>query len=777
MILFCSQNNLDFIENKICNLRIVNQYEITGPLSKPTSWLLASAFQLLICFAIITVDPAVWAQTPAGPLTNAADVISLPADQASHMLKVSLTGIVTAADPVLRGRFFIQDATGGVFVDNVNGRPVAPGDVVEVSGITYAGAFAPTVTAPKVRVIGTAPLPSAKLVSIEQLMSGSEDSQRIEISGIVRDARKDGSRLTMDLVAGGYRFRAYLSVDPGFQPENLVGAQVRVRGTAAEAHNRSLRQLVAVEVYIPHLADLVVESSESMNPFDRPVIPLDKLAQFRRGNSLAQRVHVRGAVTFQRPGQYIFLEDGLFGLQVQSRQRTELTPGEVVDAVGFLSFENYLPVLQDAVFRNAQEPGVPVKPQPATIEELQSGHYHADYISLSGKVIELTVNRGRPGAAAAGVTTMVLQASNFTFTAIADNLAGQAVLATIPLGTVLEVSGICLTQINSDGKLESFQILIRNPNDVVILQKPGWLTAQRLWIGFLIVCSLLLVIVSWTVMLSRKNTVLNFLIGEREKAQLALQQANDQLEERVKERTAQLKFEITTRKESEVQFKGVLMERTRLAQELHDTVEQTLTGIALQLDAASKLHDRSPPSSLHHLELARSLMSKSQVEVRQSIWDLRSRALEQFDLATALAEGARQITSGTKVQVHFVALGEPRFLPEVVEENLLRIGQEALANIIKHSSATRVNVELQYESRQVSLQLQDNGIGFDRENVVGPGEGHFGLLGMSERAKRLEGRFILSSQPGAGTLVRVEIPLNPAREFQSPAAADRVPAK
>ena len=718
------------------------------------------------------VAPVALAQPSVGLLTNAADVISLPADQASRFLKVFVTGVVTAADPALKGRFFVQDSTGGIFVDNVNGRPVVPGDVVEVSGITYAGAFAPTVTAPKVRLTGTAPLPVAKPVSIEQLMSGSEDSQRIEVSGVVRDARKDGARLTMDLVAGGYRFRAYLTVGTNFQPGNLVGAQVRVRGTAAEAHNRSLRQLIAVEVYIPDLADLEVEQSESIDPFARPVIPINKLAQFRRGSSLAQRVHVQGVVTFQRPGESVFLEDGVFGLQVRSRQLTELTSGKVVDAVGFLSFENYLPVLQDAVFRKTNDPEVLVRPQPATIEELQSGLYHADYISLTGKLIEFTVNHGRQGAAPLGVTTMVLQASNYTFMAVADNLAGQSMLATIPVGSILEVSGICLTQIDKDGKLESFQILIGNPKDVVVITKPGWLTLQRLLVGFSIVCFLLIVIVSWTVMLSRKNSVLNFLIGEREKAQLALQQANEQLEERVKERTAQLKFEITARKESEVQFKAVLMERTRLAQELHDTVEQTLTGIALQLDTASKLRDRSPEDSLRHLELARSLMSKSQVEVRQSIWDLRSRALEQFDLPTILAEGARQITSGTKVQVHFETKGEPRSLPEVVEENLLRIGQEALANIIKHSGANNANIELRFERLRVGLQVADDGVGFDRENVVGPSEGHFGLLGMAERAKRLGGQFILSSKPNAGTLVRVEIPLDPAPEFQPPTAAD-----
>jgi len=171
---------------------------------------------------------------------------------------------------------------------------------------------------------------------------------------------------------------------------------------------------------------------------------------------------------------------------------------------------------------------------------------------------------------------------------------------------------------------------------------------------------------------------------------------------------------------------------------------------------------------VRHLELARSLMAKSQEEMRQSVWDLRSRAREQFDLASALAEGGRQITSGTYVQFNLETEGEMQTLPEVVEENLLRIGQEALANIIKHSQATSATMKLQFEHRQVSLQVKDNGIGFDRERVVGPTEGHFGLLGMSERARRLGGVFVIVSQPGKGTTLRVEIPLDSLPETQPP---------
>ena len=269
-------------------------------------------------------------------------------------------------------------------------------------------------------------------------------------------------------------------------------------------------------------------------------------------------------------------------------------------------------------------------------------------------------------------------------------------------------------------------------------------------------------------MVSRKNSVLNLLIREREKAQRELQQAHDQLEQRVQERTAELKFQITARKESEIQFKATLAERTRLAQELHDTVEQTLTGLALQLDTAAKLRTTSPSDALGRLELARNLMSRSQIEVRQSVWDLRRLVQEQFDLSSALLENARQITSGGNVEVDLKTSGPVQPLPEVVEENFLRICREALTNVMKHAGATFVNIQLDFEPRQVVLRIRDNGRGFDPQTAVGPRDGHFGLLGMSERVKRIGGRFNLISSPGNGATVQVEIPLHQLQETALP---------
>jgi signal transduction histidine kinase len=165
-------------------------------------------------------------------------------------------------------------------------------------------------------------------------------------------------------------------------------------------------------------------------------------------------------------------------------------------------------------------------------------------------------------------------------------------------------------------------------------------------------------------------------------------------------------------------------------------------------------------------------MAQSQVEVRRSVWDLRCRALEVFDLPGALLRSARQIADGANIKVEVETKGTARALPEIVEENLLRIGQEALTNILKHSAAATASIELEFAVQKVILQVKDDGCGFTLENSAGPRHGHFGLLGMSERAKRLGGQVLFTSAPQKGTTVRVEIPLRPVPEFPGADLAD-----
>ena len=686
----------------------------------------------------------------------------LPPTALPSELKFPSTGVVTDAEPNWRGRYFVQDASGGVFVNNVESKPPAPGDVIEVTGVSMAGGYAPCIDLPQWKKIGTAPLPPAKFPTIENFMEGKEDSQRIEMTGIVRAASTNYDRLGVQMVAGGYRFRAFAPIPPGINPQSLVGARVRVRGTAGVSFNPVLRHFLTIVIYAPSVSDFSVEEPAIVNPFQDPLTSLNGIAQYRNGPSASGRIHVKGVVVFQRPGEDIFLQDSTGGLQVKSEDKTTFSPGDIIEAVGFPGVQNFLPVLEDAIFRKTSEAKVPVVPSVYLESELQSGLHNASFVTLKGVLLNRLTKgvKSHVSGVTSPQTVLVLQDdTNFVFTAEKEGIEEESELTSLPIGSTVEVSGICLLQSAEDGKTKSIQLLVPSSQYIRIVSKPTWLTQH-----FLAVLAGAFVVIifgsTWIAMVLRRNSALRLLIHERELDRKELQKAHDTLEWRVKERTRQLKIQITARKESDLQSKAILSERTRLAKELHDTIEQTMTGVTLQLNAVAKLLQQNPDTAGHHLSLARSMVRSSRVDLRRSIWDLRSRELEQFDLPTALLISGNQIADGANIRIEVEKKGTVRPLPEIIEENILRVGQEAITNTVKHSGATHLTLELEFTPENVFLTVKDNGNGFTPDNCLGPNHGHFGLLGMTERAKRLSGNILVTSAPGMGTTIRMEIPIS-----------------
>jgi signal transduction histidine kinase len=139
--------------------------------------------------------------------------------------------------------------------------------------------------------------------------------------------------------------------------------------------------------------------------------------------------------------------------------------------------------------------------------------------------------------------------------------------------------------------------------------------------------------------------------------------------------------------------------------------------------------------------------------------DLRSSVLEGQDLATALESGARVWTAGSGVEATVDADGQPGELPQTMEQHLLRIAQEAVTNVLKHAGATKIAIRLRTAERKLCLRIKDNGRGFEEQDVFSSLGGHFGLIGMRERAERLGGELRLESRPGGGTEVEVTVPL------------------
>lgn len=201
---------------------------------------------------------------------------------------------------------------------------------------------------------------------------------------------------------------------------------------------------------------------------------------------------------------------------------------------------------------------------------------------------------------------------------------------------------------------------------------------------------------------------------------------------------------------------AILDERNRIAREIHDTLAQGFTGIVLQLEAAEQSMFESPQHAATHIDSAKRLARESLNEARRSVWALRPGQLEQRDLAEAIRREAELLASEGSVSTRYRVTGTRRRLPVEVEGTLLRICQESLTNIRKHAAAHHADVELVFGDDVITLHVHDDGMGFD---PALPRNGSFGLIGIDERARQCRGGARVTSAPGKGTHIEVEIPV------------------
>lgn len=204
------------------------------------------------------------------------------------------------------------------------------------------------------------------------------------------------------------------------------------------------------------------------------------------------------------------------------------------------------------------------------------------------------------------------------------------------------------------------------------------------------------------------------------------------------------------------QHSTLLQERNRVAREIHDTLGQGFTGVLIQLEAAEDILEENPQGVRNHLKKARDLARDSLAEARRSVWALRPRALEGGDLASGLRNLAHQMTVGKQVKVEFSMRGKVRPISPETEVHLLRIGQEALTNALRHAEASQIKIELAFSHNGVQLSVQDNGHGFDATS--GSKDGRFGQLSLRERAEQIGARITVDSEPGSGTRVIAIVP-------------------
>lgn len=660
-------------------------------------------------------------------ITNGAQIRSLTAEEASLPLPAHLRGVVvTEAGPFGQCAVVIADQTAGVYLLGPTNTfsNVHRGDVLEVDGVTDPGEFAPIVLVKQIHKSGVGRIPRPQKVTFEQMIAGSLDGQLVEVSGVVRSwapvtAPNEFGVWHMELAVGGGRLTISANCEhpPGVEQD----AEVKVQGVCFYQFN-SRRQVLSPLVLISREMTVEIEKPAQADAFASPVRPVSTLLQFSPTTDYKHRVHARGIVTHQQPGLLVWLRDKGSGLLFQTHQPQELQPGDDIDVAGYLRYGAAVPVLEDAVFRRRASGPVP---PPIELHTPENAFDHEeDLVSIDALLTE-----AQP----------VLEGWAFTFQE--NGTSFKAVLRrSIPEhsanvwqpGSRVRVSGIC-SVISDDSRPvisgvwrpRSFQILLRSPVDLSLIAPPPWWTPSHIILVFGIVAGASLLATALVMLAARRR----------------------------------LREQAVHRAMAEAEFAAILSERNRVAREIHDTLAQGLAATSVQLTLAKKNVNGASEALGHHLDAAQELVRESLAEARDSIWNMRSHVLESRDLAGALGEILKQRCDGTGIETSVEVSGQSRRFAPIIENNLLRIGQEAIFNATKYAKAKRIVVKLEFGEKEFRLLVRDDGCGFDTAHPP-TGAGGFGLMAMRERAGELKGDLRVNSDRERGTEVMFTVPLS-----------------
>ncbi|HZL14233.1 MAG TPA: PAS domain-containing sensor histidine kinase, partial [Verrucomicrobiae bacterium] len=383
-------------------------------------------------------------------------------------------------------------------------------------------------TPSRIQILGEGIFPAAKPVTFEQLASGQEDSQFVEIHGIVRAVHFDDTSkyFLVDIATGGGRLTAYASKLPVPQSSDLVDSTVTVRGVCVTRFNRQ-RQLFDIRLLVPHPTDVVVDMAAPANPFAISARPIENLLQFTPQGPYGHRVKVIGTVIYRQDDGALYIEDKTEGLYVETKQPGHLVVGDRVEVLGFPAKGEYTPMLQDATFRKIDSGPLP-EPDRINCDEALKGTHDCRLVRIEATVLD----RARQSQE----QFLVLQASNgFIFHAYLEKKNGGVDFAYLQNGSKVAITGVCLIEIGSEwqaGELwraKSFRILMRSVADVFVLQRPPWWNLQKLlWatggLGIVLLASF-----TWVVVLRRRVHKQTEIIRQKLQIEAALKERYEDL--------------------------------------------------------------------------------------------------------------------------------------------------------------------------------------------------------------------------------------------------------
>lgn len=618
--------------------------------------------------------------------------------------------------------------------------PFAPGDTVRVEGTMTPfddGRLRPIVAT--LTVLNHGPAPEPFDVSPEELYGGGHVFDLVRVTGIVADAFRDETNpdfVFIVLNCGGgavYVSSSFLADDA---LDGLVDATVSIVGTIFPHNAQSPRARLGYEIALIDPANLTVLHPAPADPFDVPLLDGTVHDVWQPKPGLPLRRRLCGRVLARQPGGKILLR-----LPTGETSAVELSAGDppevgaTIETVGLPETDFYHLNLSRAVWREAPlGAAAAIPPETAPPAEIPAAglltddagrrsfnlRYNGALVRLVGKILSVPRADGESGPMQLDCDGVLVAVDAG---AVPDAFAG------LTAGCTVAATGICVMETENwrpqapFPHIRGLAIVPRSAKDVEVLARPSWWTPARLLTTIGTLLAALVAILLW-------NAALRRLVARKSR-------------EAIREQIGHVKAKLKTD------------ERTRLAVELHDSISQNLTGVALEIKAAQRAVQNRQPSALEHLDIAERSLGSCHAELRNCLWDLRHGMLECTDLNEAIRRTLQSQIGNVGLSVRF---GVPRDrLNDETVYAVLKIVRELAVNAVHHGGATEVDVEGTLADGEIRMTVADNGCGFDPESVPGPEQGHFGLLGVQERIDAFGGRMEIRSEPGTGTRIRIAL--------------------
>ena len=435
-------------------------------------------------------------------LTTASEVHSL-APELTPEFRAHLVGTVSYYDPA-EHNLFIQDASGGVYVETTHALPLNNGDLVSVDGATASSYRSEIAPDPIIRVLGKGPVWPAHRVTYSQLASGNEDSQLVVFRGIVRainwEQHENAPIVHLDVMLPGGEVEVYQPsavIQDGKGPlsnragePSLLDSEVEITGVAGGAFDAK-SQMTGVIVYVQQTSSIHVLKPAAVSPLSLPLTEIDNLFRSRKVQDESERVRLRGVLTYYRPGDSAVLEQDGKSVFIQTRETKPLTVGTTVDAIGFASDQEYAPSLRQAELFSTGHQGT-IVPRETSFDEAMSGLHSDNLIAVTGLLVSQLHT--------ATLDTVAIDVDGHLVT---GRLARAGMLPQQRIGTRVRLVGIC--RIVPGGPYRApilFHIEMRDPADMQLLSTPSWFNVGHL-VGLLGALSVLALAVGGWAMLLR----------------------------------------------------------------------------------------------------------------------------------------------------------------------------------------------------------------------------------------------------------------------------------